>query len=119
LLEPIRTPSPTEIANPTSFAAGAANLANRTRSTAVLEYGLAETPTLLGPTLLGFARLCRQLPPGMVRIMAENPGFALERTRNPERDGLSAGGKWIRTSSSAPDRATISAADVAMRKLPA
>src|SRR5262249_695928 len=78
---------------PTLLAASAADIANRTRSTAVLEYGRTETPTLLGPTLLGFARLCRQLPPGMVRIMAENPGFALERTRNPERDGLSAGGE--------------------------
>ena len=83
------------------LAASVSDIANRPpRSTAVLEYGPTETPTLLGPTLLGFARLCRQLPPGMVRIMAENPGFALERTRNPERDGLSAGGSWIRTFSS-------------------
>jgi hypothetical protein len=54
----------------------AATVANRIGSTAVLEYRPTETPTLLGPTLLGFARLCRQLPPSMVRIMAENPGFS-------------------------------------------
>jgi len=55
------------------LAASAADIANRTRSTAVLEYGRTETPTLLGPTLLGFARLCRQLPPGIAAEMAENP----------------------------------------------
>ena len=58
------------------LAASAADIAKRTRSTAVLEYGPTETPTLLGPMLLGFARLCRQPPPGRVRTMAENPGFS-------------------------------------------
>ena len=79
------------------LAASAANLANRIRSTAVPEYSPTETPPLLGAMLLGFARLCRQLPPGMVRIVAENPGFSHGPRRNPERDGLSAGGNWIRT----------------------
>jgi len=58
------------------LAASVADIANRTRSTAVLEYGRTETPTLLGPMLLGFARLCRQPPPGRVRTMAENPGLS-------------------------------------------
>ena len=39
-------------------------------------YSAAITPPLLGTVLLGFARLCRQLPPGAVRIMAETPGFS-------------------------------------------
>jgi len=77
------------------LAASAADIAKRTRSTAVLEYGPTETPTLLGPMLLGFARLCRQPPPGRVRTMAENPGFSSNgrETRREtdcllERDGF-------------------------------
>jgi len=45
------------------LAASAADIANRTRSTAVLEYGPTETPPLLGVMLLGFARLCRHCRP--------------------------------------------------------
>src|SRR6516225_1714280 len=32
------------------------------------------------------------------------PRLFQEPRRNPERDGLSAGGRWIRTSGSAPDK---------------
>jgi hypothetical protein len=45
-------------------------------SAPVLEYSPAETSPLLDAMLPGFARLCRQLPPGMVRIVAENSGFS-------------------------------------------
>ena len=84
---------------PTLLAASAADIANRTRSTAVLEYGPTETLPLLGSMLLGFARLCRRCHPHGRRNGGKLASF-LGRRRTPERDRLSAGGERIRTSGS-------------------
>src|SRR5215472_9204468 len=85
----------------------AATVANRIGSTAVLEYRPTETIPPLGAMLPSPASLPTTLPADSSHTRG-NPGFALEQTRNPERGGLSAGGEWIRTSSSAPDRTTVS-----------
>jgi hypothetical protein len=61
LLDPIRTPSPTKIASPTSFAA--ANLANRVRQHCGTGISPDRDTTGLGAMLLGFARLCRHYRP--------------------------------------------------------
>src|SRR5215471_18377761 len=78
----------------------AATVANRIGSTAVLEYRPTETIPPLGAMLPSPASLPTTLPADSSHTRG-NPGFALEQTRNPERGGLSAGGNWIRTSSSA------------------
>jgi len=69
-------------------------------STAVLEYRPTETLPLLGAMLLDLARLCRRCRQHG-RQNGGKPASFLRRRRNPVRDGLSAGGKWIRASASA------------------
>src|SRR5262249_11658648 len=79
LLEPIRTPSPTEIANPTLFAAGAANLANRVRQHCGT---VISTDRDITPPRRDVAGLCASLPtlpPRMAAEMAENPRLSWDR----------------------------------------
>ena len=66
-------------------------------STAVLEYSSTETPPLLGSMWRGFARLCRPCRPASFPKPTENLGFFWNGGPNPERDGLSPGGRRIRT----------------------
>src|SRR5262249_35551854 len=63
LLEPIRNPSPTEVANPISFAADAANLANRLRQHCGTGISPDRDTTPPQRVLPGFARLCRRCRP--------------------------------------------------------
>src|SRR5262249_42890390 len=71
-LEPIRTPSPTEIANPISFAADAANLANRLRQhcgTGISPDGDTTRPRR---DVAGLWASLPTLPPHTAATMAEN-----------------------------------------------
>ena len=112
MLEPIRRPSPTEIANPTSFAAGAANLANRVRQHCGT--GISSDRDITPPRrdVAGLCASLPTLPPRTAAKMAENLGFSRAGGGNPERNGLSAGGKWIRTFRSAARKPAISEASL-------
>src|SRR5262249_47691350 len=83
LLEPIRTQSSTEIAapEPTDFACNHRRRYREPHPAALRYWNIARQRhhRCSGAMLPGFARLCRQLPPGVLRKMAENPGFSSNR----------------------------------------
>ena len=71
--------------------------------TAVLEYGPTEILPQVGALSKHTERLCR---PGRQAIRAQprgKPAFSTPRQQLGERDGLSAGGKWIRTVGPPPE----------------
>jgi hypothetical protein len=79
---------------------GAPTGANRIGDTAVLKYRPTETPPCISAMLLD---LCVSADRAVWHPShtGAKPGLFRERRRNLERDGLFAGGEWIRTISSA------------------
>src|SRR4029077_10009298 len=78
---------------------------------AVLEYGLTEILPPVGALSKHAERLCR---PGRQASRAhprKAGALDLRKWRRP-RDRLSAGGRWIRTSSSAPNRQRLASSEM-------
>src|SRR5215468_10972336 len=70
--------------------------------TAVLEFGPAETLSPVGAISPACTLSLPTAPSLMARTPARKAGVLDLGALFPVRDGLSAGGEWIRTSSSAP-----------------